>query len=51
MQAHFLLTVAANKPFIDDVDETYEEEFLYQGKSVKSPGYAYLKKEFRQSLS
>lgn len=45
-----LLAIVANKPFIDDVDDTYEEEFLYQGKSVKSLGYAYSKEALSVSL-
>ena len=49
-QRRLFLAIATKEPYIDDVTESYEEEFFYQEKPVKSLGYAYQKDALAVSL-
>lgn len=49
-QRRLFIALATKKPYIDDITESSEEEFLFQQISVKSLGYAFLKDALAVSL-
>src|SRR5579859_2835842 len=49
-QRRLFIAIATKKPYIDDIAESSEEEFLFQQMPVKSLGYAFLKEALAVSL-
>jgi hypothetical protein len=49
-QRRLFLAIATKKPYIDDIAESSEEEFLFRQMPVKSLGYAFIKEALAVSL-